>query len=240
MNICQRMSAVMTEVGTVEKDKTNSFQHYEYASEFAIKKALQPLLIKYGVLFSLSVTDQTVIEGKDSKGQDRLTTLIDVSYQFTNIDEPADCVTGKFRSQGQDSGDKGIYKAITGAIKYILTSSFLIPTGEDPEEASQAPVRTAATAKPSPAAPSARGAEEEKPVDGTYEVEVKDVKYGTSKAGKDYELVYTDSGRMFNNSGITMPVGRASVTVANGSIRLWAPVQGSLDLGEPDMSDIPF
>lgn len=34
---------------------------------------------------------------------------------------------------GEDSGDKAIYKAITGAIKYFGSENFLVSTGDDPE-----------------------------------------------------------------------------------------------------------
>ena len=36
--------------------------------------------------------------------------------------------------QGLDSGDKAPYKAMTGALKYALLQSFLLATGDDPEE----------------------------------------------------------------------------------------------------------
>ena len=35
---------------------------------------------------------------------------------------------------GQDKGDKGPYKAYTGAQKYFLMKTFMIPTGDDPEK----------------------------------------------------------------------------------------------------------
>ena len=35
---------------------------------------------------------------------------------------------------GQDAGDKGIFKAISGAQKYALMKAFMIPTGDDPEQ----------------------------------------------------------------------------------------------------------
>jgi hypothetical protein len=35
--------------------------------------------------------------------------------------------------EGQDAGDKGPYKAMTGAQKYALMKTFMIPTGDDPE-----------------------------------------------------------------------------------------------------------
>jgi hypothetical protein len=36
--------------------------------------------------------------------------------------------------EGRDSGDKAPYKALTGALKYALIQTFLIATGDDPEE----------------------------------------------------------------------------------------------------------
>ena len=36
--------------------------------------------------------------------------------------------------EGLDAGDKAPYKAMTGALKYALLQSFLLPTGDDPEE----------------------------------------------------------------------------------------------------------
>jgi hypothetical protein len=38
-----------------------------------------------------------------------------------------------FFGSGQDNGDKGLYKAITGALKYFLASTFLVAEYNDPE-----------------------------------------------------------------------------------------------------------
>jgi hypothetical protein len=51
---------------------------------------------------------------------------------------------GPFFAEGADKSDKGSYKAMTGAVKYALLKTFLIPTGDDPEVEDQKPV-----AKPS-------------------------------------------------------------------------------------------
>jgi hypothetical protein len=40
---------------------------------------------------------------------------------------------------GWDTGDKGVYKAITGATKYVLMKNFLISDEQDPESGDQAP-----------------------------------------------------------------------------------------------------
>ena len=36
--------------------------------------------------------------------------------------------------EGADVGDKAPYKAMTGALKYALLQSFLLSTGDDPED----------------------------------------------------------------------------------------------------------
>ena len=36
--------------------------------------------------------------------------------------------------EGADAGDKAPYKAMTGALKYALLQSFLLSTGDDPED----------------------------------------------------------------------------------------------------------
>lgn len=114
----------MSEIGTIEKDATNNFHKYRYASEFAIKKALNPLLIKHGVLFKVDITDHK---------QHETLTVLNLGYRFIDV-ESGEELSGVFVGSGEDKGDKGVYKAITGAIKYIITSSFLIPTGDDPEK----------------------------------------------------------------------------------------------------------
>jgi len=56
-----------------------------------------------------------------------------MSYSFEDVDT-AEAVTIKVAGEGQDAGDKAPYKAMTGALKYALLQSFLLATGDDPEE----------------------------------------------------------------------------------------------------------
>ena len=56
-----------------------------------------------------------------------------MAYTFTDVDT-GDEITTKVAGQGLDAGDKAPYKAMTGALKYALLQSFLLATGDDPEE----------------------------------------------------------------------------------------------------------
>lgn len=121
----------MKDVEFIKKDKKNDFHGYNYASEEAIKVALHKQFVEKGILFRFSATDYTITTVQGEKGE-KLITNVKFAYSFTDVDTGED-VGGVFIGSGEDKGDKGVYKAITGAIKYILTSSFLIPTGDDPE-----------------------------------------------------------------------------------------------------------
>jgi len=56
-----------------------------------------------------------------------------MSYTFSDVDSDEEIVA-KVAGQGLDSGDKAPYKAMTGALKYALLQSFLLATGDDPED----------------------------------------------------------------------------------------------------------
>lgn len=131
-NILAKLHEIMKEVNFIEKDKTNTFHGYDYASEQAIKEALHTSMVSKKVLFTLSAQNLR----RTASGEKGSTiTDIDFEYGFYDI-ESGEVFKGMFVGTGEDKLDKGTYKAITGALKYILTSTFLIPTGEDPEKES--------------------------------------------------------------------------------------------------------
>ena len=56
-----------------------------------------------------------------------------MAYTFADVDTGEE-VVAKVAGQGLDPGDKAPYKAMTGALKYALLQSFLLATGDDPED----------------------------------------------------------------------------------------------------------
>jgi len=56
-----------------------------------------------------------------------------MAYTFTD-ENSAEEVTARVAGEGLDIGDKASYKAMTGALKYALLQSFLLATGDDPED----------------------------------------------------------------------------------------------------------
>lgn len=127
----QKLLAIMRECSYIQKDKENSFHRYRYASEAAIKEKLHSALVRYGVLFQCDVVsfDERTGLGKDGK---ETLAKCQFHYAFEDV-ETGDKREGTFFGTGVDNADKHLYKAVTGAVKYILTTTFLIPTGDDPE-----------------------------------------------------------------------------------------------------------
>lgn len=130
-NILKKLHEIMSKVDFIEKDKTNTFHGYKYASEQAIKETLHKLLVDHKVLFTLEALNFSSHHQPLEKEKDTITN-IEFKYHFWDV-ESGEELSGNFVGSGEDKGDKGTYKAITGAVKYILTSTFLIPTGDDPE-----------------------------------------------------------------------------------------------------------
>lgn len=130
----QKLLDVMAQISPVAKLGFNEFDRYAYVMEDTIANALRPLLAQHGVL---------MIPSCEEMSQHELVTTVKMKY--TLIDPQ----TGQreelfFYGQGSDRGDKGVYKAYTGAEKYALTGLFLIGSTDDPEsEGSRAKKPTA-------------------------------------------------------------------------------------------------
>lgn len=131
--ILTKLHTIMSEVERMEKDGKNTMQNYNYLSETQITEKMKDLLTKHKVLFSHSTSLLNTIQGKTAKGTDTLLTQVQVAYKFYDV-ESGEYIEGTEIGQGQDTGDKGVYKAVTGAVKYIFMKNFMIPTGDDPEK----------------------------------------------------------------------------------------------------------
>jgi len=129
--LARKLLAVMRKIERIEKDATNPHHKYRYASEQAIKEACHPIMAEEGLLFGLECShDRPPIVYDLANGNAQL--LLPIFYVFTDGD------TGhskrvEWYGTGHVRDDKGLYGAMTGALKYALTTSLLIPTGDDPE-----------------------------------------------------------------------------------------------------------
>jgi hypothetical protein len=136
-----KIATVMGEVGRVAKDGYNDFHKYDYVTEAALVEAVRQKLAEKNVALipSLSSTDERPYTTE--KGKQSVVTTANVAFTFVDGDTGA-MFRAEWAGQGDDPADKGLYKAYTGALKYFLMKTFLIPTGNDPEADTDADKRS--------------------------------------------------------------------------------------------------
>lgn len=130
--ILRALNMVMSEVDYVQKKGENDFHGYKYATEADVLARLRPAMVKHGLLLIPSVSQVSSI---DPHGN----TVVTIQYTLAHASGAvwphpivaAGCGGDKNKS---GVGDKGLYKALTGANKYLLFKLFQIETGNDPEE----------------------------------------------------------------------------------------------------------
>ncbi len=134
--ILAKLHAIMTDLPFIEKNAKveHGKTKFKYASEFAIKTAVHAALVKHNVVFQLEISEPTICKDLENNqyNNDVSSTILKCKYTFWDVDS-GEKLDGAFASSGPARDDKGHWAATTNAIKYILTSIFLIPTGDDCE-----------------------------------------------------------------------------------------------------------
>lgn len=133
MKLAQKKNALrrdLAERGILKREGNNQFDRYKYFSEAQYKSLFTDLFASHDLELRSTVSDYSTIEGTEKQANGRI-----VQMEFELIDcETGISETSKFYGEGFDKGDKAMYKAYTGAIKYYLANTFLVATGDDPEK----------------------------------------------------------------------------------------------------------
>jgi hypothetical protein len=123
VGLVRKLAEVMAEVGRVPKSGYNDFHKYHYVTEADLVEAVREKLAARNVV---------LIPSAESVEQHGNVSHVRMTFTFMDGDTGETFQSSWFGS-GEDKGDKGIYKAFTGGLKYFLMKSFLIATGDDPE-----------------------------------------------------------------------------------------------------------
>jgi hypothetical protein len=142
--LATKLAEVTATLGWVEKRGKNREQGYAYVQASDVIADVRAELASRHIAFLWDQTDIIIdrIE-REGKAPGHSATLKG-NYSFYDGDSDA-VITGGWTGFATDTSDKCVWKAITGALKYVLTSCFLLPTGDDPENDS-----TERTAVPPP------------------------------------------------------------------------------------------
>lgn len=147
----KKLAAVMAEVGRVPKSGRNQFHKYDYVTEADLVDAVRDKLASRNVAMIPSVVDVGERTITTDRGKESTVTTVRMAFTFCDGDT-GETFRAEWAGSGDDAGDKGIYKAYTGGLKYFLMKTFLIATGDDPENDSRQTSRPQRRAQ-APAAP---------------------------------------------------------------------------------------
>lgn len=127
-DVFKSLHAITAEIGAIGKTNKNSFQNYNFRSIGQAMAALQPLLVKHNLVLQPSFTNFQVLEQEKGSGM-----VVMLALGFYSTTDGSSFVVRSV-GQGADSGDKAAYKAMAGALKYAIFSTFCVPEeGADAE-----------------------------------------------------------------------------------------------------------
>jgi hypothetical protein len=147
ISLVKKLSEVMKQVKYIEKKGFNKFHGYKYATESDVAEKVREVLAEQNVMLIPNLVKHSMREHTNAKGKTEYIVAVDMEFKFYDGDSGEE-LTFHMSGEGQDAGDKGIYKAITGAQKYALMKVFMIPTGDDPEADNSVDERNESYSKP--------------------------------------------------------------------------------------------
>lgn len=135
--IARKLAEVIGAVDTIPETGYNSFHKYKYVTEADLLRAIRNELSKRSVCFVPQIVKSEREVFENDRGKRTVNVRMLVAFRFIDGESGESIVVGPFWGEGEDSNDKAGYKAHTGALKYCLRQTFMVPTGEDPERDSR-------------------------------------------------------------------------------------------------------
>ena len=131
--IFQKMASILKETKAITKSEKNQQQGFKFRGIDNVMNELHELFAKNDVFILQEVQDFTVDAQPTAKGGTLFYTRAKIKFRYMTTDGSS--VETVNVGEAMDSGDKGMNKAMSIALKYSLLQMFLIPTKEpkDPD-----------------------------------------------------------------------------------------------------------
>jgi len=133
LNLRQKLALVRQRLAYVQKRGYNQRSNYNYVTAADIAGAVGDILAELGVVVVPRLESISHESARTGRAEAEHVARVVMTYTFMDVDTAEEIIV-KVAGEGLDSGDKAPYKAMTGALKYALLQSFLLATGDDPEE----------------------------------------------------------------------------------------------------------
>lgn len=124
-----KLRKLLKEKGILIKGAHNSFDDYEYFSEGQYKELFTELLSECELELDSTENRIEFVEGTEKQ---KFGILVSIDFILSDT-KTGYSMTFTHTGIAFDKGDKALYKAKTGALKYFLATTFLVATKDDPE-----------------------------------------------------------------------------------------------------------
>jgi hypothetical protein len=145
-NLAQKLAAARKKIGSLQPDKRNQDQKYDYISADKILEKCGDVLADVGIVIIPSVTNVSQSATERAGKSTRLDALVEFEFVITDGETS---YTAMWAGSGNDysTPDKAVYKAMTSGHKYFLMKLLNIGVGnEDGEHESEAETSSAKSA----------------------------------------------------------------------------------------------
>ena len=130
LNLREKFAEVRRRLGYVQKRGHNERHNYNYVTAADLAGSVGDILAELGVVVIPQL--QSISTETPRSSSERIARIV-MNYRFVDA-RSGEELTVRVAGEGADAGDKAPYKAMTGALKYALLQSFLLATGDDPED----------------------------------------------------------------------------------------------------------
>lgn len=131
--IYRRIAAILRDTGAIAKGRKNQQQNFMFRGIDDVMNELHQIFAKNEVFILQEVQGFTTENRPSKSGGTNIFTRATVKFRYVTTDGSSVETTNV--GEAMDSGDKGMNKAMSIALKYSLLQMFLIPTQEkkDPD-----------------------------------------------------------------------------------------------------------
>jgi hypothetical protein len=147
LNLRQKMIQIYNELDHVGKWGENTKQHYNFVRAADVMRPVRAAFAKWGVYAETNYELLGTYDIKTNNGGNMHTATVKATIILHDIDSD-ETLTISGLGDGADSGDKGIFKAQTGATKNALRNGTLLPDEADPEADESVDENTEVTKEP--------------------------------------------------------------------------------------------
>lgn len=138
--IYEKMAKILQETKAISKSEKNQQQGFKFRGIDNVMNELHELFSKNEVIVLQEVIDFTTNDRPTKSGGVNTFTRAKIKFKYITTD--GSFVETTNVGEAMDSGDKGMNKAMSIALKYSLLQMFLIPTEEQKDPDEQTPEET--------------------------------------------------------------------------------------------------